>query len=90
MNEELMQDLLEGGGGGGGSIPGFATGTTCANSGTYRATNKYLNIILVVEKGEVFPPFSDGKKTTWYALTASSSSNKGGSFESVRVAPGTI
>lgn len=45
---------------------GFPTGTVCRKSGTYRAANKYLENIIVVAEGEVFPPFSDGTKTIWY------------------------
>jgi hypothetical protein len=45
---------------------GYPTGTVCKKSGTYRAANKYLENIIVVAEGEVFPPFSDGSKTIWY------------------------
>lgn len=45
---------------------GYPTGTVCKKSGTYRAANKYLENIIVVGEGEVFPPFSDGTKTIWY------------------------
>ena len=69
---------------------GFATGTICNSSGTYRASNKYMDIILAVGVGEVFLPGPDGKKTTWYALTPSLSTNKNGGFSSMKVAPGTI
>jgi hypothetical protein len=47
---------------------GYPTGTKCPKSGTYRASNKYLEIIIVVAAGEIFPPFSDGSKTIWYPL----------------------
>jgi hypothetical protein len=63
---------------------GFPTGTTCTKSGTYRASNKYMEVIIVVEDGEEFPPFTDGQKTTWYALTPSTKS----SFEPVKVTAG--
>src|SRR5688500_19510844 len=43
---------------------GFATGTVCKKSGTYRASNKYLENIIVVAEGEVFPPFSEDRKST--------------------------
>ena len=49
---------------------GFPTGTVCKKSGTYRASNKYLENIIVVAEGEVFPPFSDGTKTIWYPRTS--------------------
>ena len=45
---------------------GTPTGTVCKKSGTYRASNKNLEIIIVMAEGEVFPPFSDGTKTIWY------------------------
>ncbi|HKR21734.1 MAG TPA: hypothetical protein VJS17_04025 [Pyrinomonadaceae bacterium] len=67
----------------GGSL-GFATGSTCSSSGTFRAYNKYMDNILVLAAGDVFPAFSDGKKCTWYALGPSSKSG----FESVRVEAG--
>jgi hypothetical protein len=50
---------------------GYPTGTVCKKTGTYRASNKYLEIIIVVAEGEVFPPFSDGTKTIWYLRTPS-------------------
>lgn len=49
-----------------GTTTGFPTGTVCKKSGTYRASNKHLEIIIVMAEGEVFPPFSDGTKTVWY------------------------
>lgn len=48
------------------TAPGFPTGTVCKKSGTYRAANKYLENIIVVAEGEIFPTFSDGTKTIWY------------------------
>ncbi len=62
---------------------GFPTGTTCTKSGVYRADNKYLEVILVVGEGEIFPPFVDGQKTTWYALAPGTKS----SFDAVKVSP---
>lgn len=50
---------------------GFPTGSVCKKSGTYRASNKYLENIIVVGEGETFPPFSDGTKTIWYLRTTS-------------------
>ena len=44
----------------------------------------------VYAAGEVFLPFADGKKTTWFALSPSLSTNQEGSFSSVKVSPGTI
>jgi hypothetical protein len=69
---------------------GYATGSVVPISGTYRASNKYLDLILVYGAGEIFLPFSDGKKCTWYALSPSLSTNSSGSFDSVKVAAGTI
>src|SRR5688500_19729415 len=45
---------------------GFATGTVCKKSGTYRASNKYLENIIVVAEGEVFLHIFEGTKTIWY------------------------
>lgn len=64
---------------------GFLTGTTCTKSGVYRADNKYLEVILVVGEGEIFPPFVDGQKTTWYAIEPSTKST----FDAVKVSPGS-
>ena len=49
-----------------GTTTGFPTGSICKKSGVYRASNKYLENIIVVAEGEEFPPFSDGTKTIWY------------------------
>jgi hypothetical protein len=54
-----------------GTTTGYPTGSTCKKSGTYRASNKYLENIIVVAEGEVFPPFSDGTKTIWYPRSSS-------------------
>ena len=54
-----------------GTSTGFPTGTICKKSGVYRAANKYLENIIVVAEGEVFPPFSDGTKTIWYLRSPS-------------------
>lgn len=77
-------------GGGGSTTTGFATGTTCTSSGTYRCSNKYMDIIAIFAAGDLFLPGPDGRKTTWYKLTTSLSSNKSGSFESVKVIAGTV
>jgi hypothetical protein len=68
----------------------YATGTVCQFSGTYRASNKYMDIIGLYAKGEIFRVGPDGKKTTWVALTPSTSTNNGGSFDSVKVVAGTV
>ena len=49
-----------------GTTTGFPTGSICKKSGTYRASNQYIENIIVVAEGEEFPPFSDGTKTLWY------------------------
>ena len=54
-----------------GTTTGFPTGTICKKSGTYRASNKYLENIIVMAEGEEFPPFSDGTKTIWYPRSSS-------------------
>jgi hypothetical protein len=54
-----------------GTTTGYPTGTVCKKSGTYRASNKYLEVIIVVAEGEVFPPFTDGTKTIWYPRSSS-------------------
>jgi len=48
------------------STTGYPTGTKVPKSGTYRASNKYLEIIIVLAAGDVFPPFADGTRTIWY------------------------
>ena len=60
---------------------GFPTGTKCTKTGTYRAENKFLKVVIVVAEGEEFPPFTDGEKTIWYALTPSSKST----FDAIKV-----
>ena len=96
MNQDVIatqdstQDSLAGGNGGFSTTTGYATGTVCPSSGTYRASNKYMDIVMAIAQGEVFLPGPDGKKTIWYALSSSLSTNQDGSFSSVKVAPGTI
>jgi hypothetical protein len=92
MNQDLIssQDSLAGGNGGFSTTTGYATGTTCPSSGTYRCSNKYMDIIMAIAQGEIFLAGPDGKKTTWYALSPTLSTNTDGSFSSVKVAPGTV
>ena len=93
MNQDLRQEdssLVGGSNGGFNTTTGFATGTTCTSSGTYRASNKYIDTVQIYAAGEIFRPFLDGRKTTWFALSPSLSSNKSGSFTSVKVEAGTI
>jgi len=89
MNQEATQEALAGGNGGFNTTTGFATGTVCTASGTFRASNKYMDIVQAYAAGEIFLAGADNKKTTWYALSPSLSTNQDGGFESVKVAPGT-
>jgi hypothetical protein len=88
--QQQTAETTAGGGGGSTTTTGFATGTTCTSSGTYRASNKYMDIVAIYAAGDIFLPFCDGRKTTWFKLSASLSSNKSGSFESVKVVAGTV
>ena len=63
-----------------GTPTGFPTGAKCTKTGTYRAENKFMKVVIVVGEGEEFPPFADGEATTWYALAPSSKST----FEAVK------
>lgn len=90
MNQDLISNQDSLAGGNGTVSGGFATGTVCSTSGTYRASNKYMDIVLAVGVGDVFQPGPDGKKTTWYPLSSSLSTNKSGDFNSVKVQPGTL
>lgn len=54
-----------------GTVTGYPTGSICKKSGTYRASNKYLENIIAMGEGEEFPPFSDGTKTIWYPRSSS-------------------
>jgi hypothetical protein len=47
-----------------------------------------MDIVQVYAVGDVFLAGADNKKTTWYALTPTLSTNSSGSFNSVKVAPG--
>ena len=84
------QELTSAGGGGFNTTTGFATGSICTSSGTFRSSSKYLDSIVCLAAGEPFPPDTNGKKTTWYALSPSLSSNKDGSFTSVKVEAGAV
>jgi hypothetical protein len=93
MNQDLIanQDSLATGGNGGfNTTTGFATGTICQSSGTFRASNRYMDIVGVYAAGEVFRVGPDGKKTTWYALSPTLTTNKQGSFDSVKVEAGAV
>ena len=92
MSQDFVanQDSLAGGNGGFNTTTGYATGTVCPSSGTYRASNKYMDIVMAIAQGEVFLAGPDGKKTTWYALSPTLSTNKDGSFSSVKVAAGSV
>jgi hypothetical protein len=91
QNDTIQQDSMAAGGNGGfNTTTGYVTGATVPSSGTYRASNKYLDTIQIYAAGETFRAFLDGKKCTWYALSPSLSSNSDGSFSSVKVSAGTI
>lgn len=66
---------------------GYATGTICPKTGSYKSSTKYIDTIVVIAKGDKFPAGSDGAKTTWSALSTSTDGSKTG-FESVKVAAG--
>lgn len=90
MSQDLMQEDLAAGGGNGSTSTGFVTGTTCTSSGTYRAENRYMTTVQLYAAGDIFRAGVDGKKVTWYALGATSDSNKDGAFTSVKVDAGTV
>ena len=91
MNQDFQQqELTAGGGSNFSTTTGYATGTKCPASGTYRCSNKYIDLVLAVALGEIFLPGPDGKKTTWYALAPNLSSNSDGGFRSVKVVAGTV
>ena len=90
MPQEAMVQGQELTGGGFNTTTGFATGTTCSSSGTYRSSTKYMDIVCVFAVGDAFPAGCDGRKTTWYALSPSLSTNKSGSFTSVKVEAGAV
>ena len=92
MNQDLVANQeLSAGGGNGSTSTGFVTGATCTSSGTYRCSNRYMDIVLTMEAGQAFLPGPDGKKTTWYALAPSLTTKDGdGGFRSVKVDAGTI
>lgn len=68
---------------------GYATGSICPKTGSYKSSNKYMDTIIVVAKGDAFPTGTDGAKTTWTALSSSTDGGKT-SFESVKVSAGTV
>ena len=90
MSQEFTSQELSAGGGNGSTSTGFVTGSVCTSSGTYRASNKYMDIVALYVVGEVFRTMYDGRKATWYPLTSSLSSNKEGSFEGVKVTAGSV
>ncbi len=91
MSTDTTQEAtLVGGNGGFNTTTGYATGTACPFSGTFRASNKYMDIVQLYVQGEAFLTGADGKKTTWYALSPSLTTNKDGGFTSVKVDAGTI
>lgn len=87
MSQDFTQES-SGFNGGFNTTTGYATGSICLSSGTYRCSNKYMDVVLAVAAGEAFLPGPDGRKTTWYALSPSLSTNKDGGFSSMKLAPG--
>lgn len=69
----------------------YSTGTVVPFSGTFVAKNKYMDIVGLYAKGDIFRVGPDGKKTTWTALTQSISTNTAdGGFNSVKVEAGAV
>ncbi|HEU4435638.1 MAG TPA: hypothetical protein VFR51_19795 [Pyrinomonadaceae bacterium] len=56
------------------------------------AENRYMRCCIVLAAGEPFPPFTDGKKIYWTALTTAkaTSSTSDGGFTSVKVEAGAV
>jgi hypothetical protein len=90
MSQDFTSQELSAGGGNGSTSTGFVTGQVCTVSGTYRASNKYMDIISLYVVGETFRTMYDGRKATWYPLTSSLSTNNDGSFSSVKVTAGSV
>ena len=92
MNQDaIQQDLTSGGSGGFSTTTGYATGATVPASGTYRCSNKYMDVVQVYAVGEVFLAGADNKATTWFALSPTISTNSSdGGFNSVKVDAGTV
>jgi len=88
QSELLQQDLT--GSNNFNTTTSYSTGTVCQFSGTYIARNKYMDIVGLYAKGDIFRVGPDGKKTTWTALTSTVSTNSSGSFDSVKVDAGTV
>jgi hypothetical protein len=95
--EATSQELTANGGGSTtNTTTSFQTGATCTVSDTYVAENKYMRHVMAVAAGETFPPFVDGKKCTWTALTTAIASSGGtaktadGGFTGVKVEAGTV
>jgi hypothetical protein len=89
MPQDFTSQELSAGGGNFGT--GFTSGTVCSRTGSYKAENAYMQAIVVVVAGAKFPNFTDGKKCTWYALSASTNtSTSTDGFDSMKVAAGTV
>lgn len=72
-----------------GFTTGYATGTICPRTGSYKSSNRFMDTIIPMVKGDKFPTGPDGSKTTWTALSTSTDSTKT-EFESVKVTAGTM
>ena len=97
MNQELQQQSSEAmvvdstGTNSFNTTTSYSTGTVCPFSGTWVAKNRYMDIVGLYAKGEIFRVGPDGKKTTWTALTPTISSNSAdGGFSAVKVEAGAV
>ena len=92
QQEATAQELTVGGNFGGNTSGSFTTGSKCLASGTFVAENKYMRHVIALAAGELFPPFVDGKKISWTALTTAIAAAKtaDGGFTSVKVEAGAV
>ena len=83
----MTQDAMKGGGG----STGGGTGTICAKSGVYKATDGKIEFLVYWAAGEAFGYFPGGngtKKCTWQQLTLAADGARKG-FVAVKVSAGT-
>ena len=79
MNQDLIANKT--------GSTGYATGTICPKTGSYKSVTKYTETIVCFVKGATFPVGSDGRKTTWNALSTTTDSSRT-SFDSVTAVAG--
>lgn len=85
MSQELNQEFKR-------PPSGGATGTTCSKTGLYKASDGKITSVLMIRRGDAFPPFigaTGTTKTTWYAVTEGSDGSRT-SFESVTATTGSV